>query len=950
MAIARYPFRTIALAPFLLIAELTGPAIAQQRVGVDSAVNPAATGTTPGAVPRRLVLGQEVVFNERITTGATGQTQILFVDETSMTLGPNGDMVIDEFVYDPNAGTGKLAASLSRGVFRFVGGKLSKLDNAVTMRTPSAIIGVRGGVMLVNLLPSGRLEVIFGYGKGLTVTGLNGVSKTITRPGFEVTVSGPGASPSEPAPAPADATEALLAQLDGRSDGNGGARTIPTETMVANSGIANIISSNIAASRRAAAQTRPPPAQPPNASTAVQQSEWNVQNVAYQGATVTPVSGGSPVPLINFYKNQTLSGTPVSATGVGGARVVATYAGLVKTTSDPTVGFTDQTGSSRIPYTNGILTFPIGSPQNGIFSASLGSLGNVSFPLVPGAASLGPANTSSPVGPLTGTSFLSPDNAFFYANLQAPAFPGDRGFIFGGQPVNQSFYAPTPTPRFLSFQVQPDGTFASGAQQQTIPFLSPSFGGTMPNATVSPLYVVTLANEQFGDLNVLSNPYGQAPKWLQASLAVNGQGASQTAALVVGNGFFNTSSDNGQVVAGGVIRGTVSQNAASPVVQIFASAHSVPDGNGNSLFGRNTLSGFVLDQNDNNLTGNFVPNLVSAAQFGTTTANYAFNQPVTSTAMFTPGARSALNETGFFGGVMSHTTNPTSGSPYILTGGTVVQTDPVASRVAATFTGTDPFTSGQSGISSAVLQFGSLPTSGGRNYSRSTFVDNNTYAALESPLTPSQINGRNLPTLTTVANPNVNAPGSAPVGSGLPNLTPSLAMVTSATVPANWMPAGVTPCSCQYLQWGYWTGQVLTPNATLTAVTRDDRAYINTWVAGMPTVTMPTSGVGTFNGAAVGTVFNNGATYLAAGNFNQNYNFGSLTGTVRLTNFDGANYSAAVSGFGNRFSGILTGTSNRIGNVAGSFFGPLAVETGGNFNIQSASGLRYLASGIFAGR
>jgi hypothetical protein len=299
---------------------------------------------------------------------------------------------------------------------------------------------------------------------------------------------------------------------------------------------------------------------------------------------------------------------------------------------------------------------------------------------------------------------------------------------------------------------------------------------------------------------------------------------------------------------------------------------------------------------------------------------------------------------------MSHTTNPTTGSPYIITGGTVVQTDPVTSRVAATFSGTDPFTSGQSGISSMVLQFGSLPSSGGRNYSRSIFVDNNNYSALESPLTPSQINGTNLPTLTTVGNPNVNAPGSAPPGSGQTNLTPSLAMVTSATVPASWMPAGVAPCSCQYLQWGYWTGQLLTPNSSLTASTRNDRAFINTWLAGMPTVTVPASGVGTYNGAAVGTVFNNGATYLAAGNFNQTYNFGTRSGALNITNFDGQNYTSAVSGSGAQFSGRLTGPANRSGSVAGSFYGPSAVETCGSFNIQSVSGLRYLASGIFAGR
>src|ERR1700731_2421065 len=227
--VARRPFRAFMLAALLFGMGLAGlPSVAQQRVGVNSAVNPDATGIPPGAAPRRLVLGQEVVFNERITTGPEGQTQVLFVDQSTMTVGPRSELVIDEFVYDPNAGTGKLAASLTRGVFRFVGGKLSKQDNAVTMQTPSATIGIRGGLILVDLSPDGQLQVIFGYGAGVTVTGLNGLAQTITRPGFQVTVAGRGAAPSTPSPTPPGAAAALLAQLDGRPGGNGGGRTIPT--------------------------------------------------------------------------------------------------------------------------------------------------------------------------------------------------------------------------------------------------------------------------------------------------------------------------------------------------------------------------------------------------------------------------------------------------------------------------------------------------------------------------------------------------------------------------------------------------------------------------------------------------------------------------------------------------------------------------------------------------
>src|SRR5882762_4616278 len=138
---------------------------AQQRVGVNSAVNPDATGTPPGGTTRRLVIGQAVVFNERIATGPDGQTQLLFLDESAMSIGPNSDLTIDQFVYDPNAGVGKLAMSTTRGVMRFVGGKLSKQEEGVSLRTSTATLAVRGGAFLLDLTTEGRMEAIFIYGR-----------------------------------------------------------------------------------------------------------------------------------------------------------------------------------------------------------------------------------------------------------------------------------------------------------------------------------------------------------------------------------------------------------------------------------------------------------------------------------------------------------------------------------------------------------------------------------------------------------------------------------------------------------------------------------------------------------------------------------------------------------------------------------------------------------------
>lgn len=230
----RQPLRITAfIAALLAHLLLPPPGAAQERVGIDSAVNPQATGSPPGAAARTLVIGQEVLFNERLATGGAGQAQILFLDESALSIGPNSDIAVDQFVYDPKAGAGKLALNASRGVFRFVGGKLSKQENAVTMATPSAVLAVRGGIFLAELGPDGDLTVVLIYGTELTVTGRNGVTTTIKRPGFAVRVEGPGASPSTPSRVEHERLAALTAQFEGRAGSDGGARVPPTDEKVA---------------------------------------------------------------------------------------------------------------------------------------------------------------------------------------------------------------------------------------------------------------------------------------------------------------------------------------------------------------------------------------------------------------------------------------------------------------------------------------------------------------------------------------------------------------------------------------------------------------------------------------------------------------------------------------------------------------------------------------------
>ncbi len=128
-----------------LLPGLAGAAFAQS-VGVAAAVNQTAFGTPPSQKPRTMVLGDQVIHNEKINTNGKGLLQILLADGTSFTVGPNSSMVIDSFVYDPDANTAQVVATLGKGVFRFIGGRTSKSPDGAVLKTPVGTVGIRGGI------------------------------------------------------------------------------------------------------------------------------------------------------------------------------------------------------------------------------------------------------------------------------------------------------------------------------------------------------------------------------------------------------------------------------------------------------------------------------------------------------------------------------------------------------------------------------------------------------------------------------------------------------------------------------------------------------------------------------------------------------------------------------------------------------------------------------------
>ena len=80
-----------------------------------------------------------------VVTGSDGHVRLVLPDETVFTVGPNSNVVIDRFVYDPASDEHTIMAKLSQGVFRWVTGKVARKDPAkMKVTLPVGTIGIRG--------------------------------------------------------------------------------------------------------------------------------------------------------------------------------------------------------------------------------------------------------------------------------------------------------------------------------------------------------------------------------------------------------------------------------------------------------------------------------------------------------------------------------------------------------------------------------------------------------------------------------------------------------------------------------------------------------------------------------------------------------------------------------------------------------------------------------------
>ncbi len=124
----------------------------------------------------QVVKGTEIKTNDKVET-KNGKVKIVFKDDTNVTVTESSSLVIDDFVYDPKSGAGKLGLKAAAGTVRYVSGSIAKDPKNVKINTPTAAIAVRGtdfvmavsetGASMIMLMPTCEIEQNINL-KGLT--------------------------------------------------------------------------------------------------------------------------------------------------------------------------------------------------------------------------------------------------------------------------------------------------------------------------------------------------------------------------------------------------------------------------------------------------------------------------------------------------------------------------------------------------------------------------------------------------------------------------------------------------------------------------------------------------------------------------------------------------------------------------------------------------------------
>lgn len=98
------------------------------------------------------VVNEKVFQGDTLRTGPDGSLGVILKDDSLVSLGPNSEVVVDQFLFTPAEGKLALVTRMVKGTAVFFSGVIAKLSpQSVRIETPNATIGVRGTRFLVKV-------------------------------------------------------------------------------------------------------------------------------------------------------------------------------------------------------------------------------------------------------------------------------------------------------------------------------------------------------------------------------------------------------------------------------------------------------------------------------------------------------------------------------------------------------------------------------------------------------------------------------------------------------------------------------------------------------------------------------------------------------------------------------------------------------------------------------
>lgn len=872
----RLTFLLASAAAFLIaLATGNGPVHSAPKVGVTAAVNQDARSKPPGGASSVLTLGKNVVFNEQISTDGDGLVQVLLVDGTTFTVGPNSQLTIDEFVYNPDTGDAKVVATLAKGAFRFIGGQTSRKKGGATIRTPAGSLGIRGAMVEGNVNGGeGTFSMIFG--EEVVYTGPGG-SQRLFEPGFTLDVKGGGGS-TQVRPRTSSDASTFQNALAGGPGQSGGSSRQPTDGGVANSPVSNANSG---------AESVPVPTFRPVESTTLNEVDEPQTDVDPTTEEVIVAPTITPTPTVT--PADTLLARMLLAPG--------TYTTAFGSFGNP--GARGLVGSTAATDFNVTLT-----RNNGRLTGTSPSGGTIDLPDLTGTQ----GDSGLQQFNVTGTGPLGA--------VSGPAFAGRNDFVayllgVGGDPAQPSYlFAGTPTTSNLLLTENSDvrayTLTRDPIQNVAVPFFNPDLYGTLDNTNQTNLLIVE-----------------RSPYFFKSFLTwtdISGTGGSQRSATFVTAGGGITEA-NGMTALNSRRRGSFRGAADGPSFNMRgAPVESVPGADGYHAYGPNAenfVVGTGVDPADTfvDIPTNYcsyytcpppADTYIGDLNFGTLhVADLVSETPKSSLT------RTTRTHDGFMAGLGEPRpegfNNPypvgADGAPNFS-----LATDAPSSQMAAVGKVIDFVPGlGANGVNNIVKRLELTFGVNGGDFGEGAFVNDEFFGATYN---------NNLAKTRLVTDDAQDVANAA-------DLSPGSYIVSGRAAPI----PGYQHCTtCDYVDWGWWGTRVIADISNGSGTTRrDERVHMGTWVAGDITnpADLPANMDATYAGTAIANITRSGDQYISAGSFSLDIDLNDRSGTVAISGLDGHTYNGTVQDASTATQALfnsnnLTGTDGLTGTVIGA--------------------------------